>query len=335
MTVTDAIKQGAHNAVETCLDITENDRVLIFTDQDTLEIGRSLQEAAENTGAEVALKTLEEIGQRPLKAVPQILWDFLADYQPTASFYAAGGQKGEIHFRIPLIETMRETYQIRHGHMIGITPLLMETGMQADYNQVNQRTEEIFQLVKDAREVVIKSPAGTDFTTRLDPERLQWVVWGGLYHQPGNWGNLPEGEVFTSPIDVNGVLKASVIGDFFSEKYGLLETPIELDVEGGYLISCQHPDQELVAEFWEYLSGVENGLRVGEFAIGTNEALTELVGNLLQDEKYPGAHVAFGNPYNNYTGAVWESPIHVDVVMEEVSIWVDGDRIMEEGRFIV
>jgi leucyl aminopeptidase (aminopeptidase T) len=80
---------------------------------------------------------------------------------------------------------------------------------------------------------------------------------------------------------------------------------------------------------------VQNGRRVGEFAIGTNEALTELVGNLLQDEKYPGAHVAFGNPYNNYTGAVWESPIHVDVVMEEVSIWVDGDQIMEGGRFIV
>jgi leucyl aminopeptidase (aminopeptidase T) len=321
--------------VETCLNIVEDDRVLIFTDEDTLTIGRSLQEAAAEIGAEVELKTLEEIGPRPLKAVPQSLWDFLADYQPTASFYAAGGQKGEIHFRIPLIETMRETYRIRHGHMIGITSLLMRTGMQADYLEVNRRTEEIAGLVKDAREVVIKSSAGTDFTTRLDPEKLKWVVWGGLYHQPGRWGNLPEGEVFTSPVDVNGVLKASVIGDFFSEKYGLLDTPIELVVEEGYLTSCKHPDQELVTEFWDYLSGVQNGRRVGEFAIGTNEALTELVGNLLQDEKYPGAHVAFGNPYNNYTGAVWESPIHVDVVMVEVSIWVDGDQIMEGGRFIV
>ena len=335
MTEKELIQRGARNAVETCLKITDKDRVLVFTDQDTLEIGRALRRAAENTGAEVELKTLEAIGRRPLDAVPQTLWDFLAEYQPTASFYAAGGQKGEIRFRIPLIETLRETYQIRHGHMIGITPLLMKTGMQADYLQVNQRTEEIYELVKKAREVVITSPAGTDFTTRLDPDHLNWVVWGGLYHQPGRWGNLPEGEVFTSPVDVNGVLKASVIGDFFSKKYGLLDTPIELVVEEGFLTSCEHPNQELAAEFWEYLDGVQNGRRVGEFAIGTNEALDELVGNLLQDEKYPGAHVAFGNPYNNYTGAVWESPVHVDVVMEEVSIWVDGSQIMEGGRFIV
>jgi leucyl aminopeptidase (aminopeptidase T) len=74
--------------------------------------------------------------------------------------------------------------------------------------------------------------------------------------------------------------------------------------------------------------------RIGEFAVGTNEFLGRLIGNLLQDEKYPGVHVAFGNPYARYTGATWESPVHVDVVMERTSVWVDDRQIMADGQFI-
>jgi leucyl aminopeptidase (aminopeptidase T) len=100
-------------------------------------------------------------------------------------------------------------------------------------------------------------------------------------------------------------------------------------------VSCQHENAQLAHDFQSYLEQHENGTRIGEFAIGTNEYLKEFVGNLLQDEKYPGLHVAFGNPYCNYTGAKWDSPIHVDVVMENISLWVDEKQIMEAGIFVV
>ncbi len=331
--MTSLIDQGARNAVETCLDITEKDRVLIFTDEETLQIGQALERAARSRSEHVVLKTLEEIGERPLVDVPDSLWFFLEEYKPTATFFAANGQEGEIRFRIPLVETMRERYQVRHGHMIGVTPLLMETGMQADYHKVDARTRAVYEKVKQAREIRVTSPSGTDFTAILDPDQLKWVVWGGLYHQPGLWGNLPEGEVFTSPVSGDGVLMASVMGDFFSKKYGLLEEPMQLVIQDGLLQSCNHANEDMTLDFWRYLASVENGRRIGEFAIGTNEALEGLVGNLLQDEKFPGLHVAFGNPYNNYTGATWESPIHVDVVMEQVDILVDGRKIMQDGIF--
>jgi leucyl aminopeptidase (aminopeptidase T) len=82
-----------------------------------------------------------------------------------------------------------------------------------------------------------------------------------------------------------------------------------------------------------YLDGAENGRRVGEFAIGTNIGLSRLVGNLLQDEKMPGVHIAFGRPYPEETGATWTSSVHVDLVPARCSVLMDGDIVMSDGRF--
>lgn len=334
MPMDESLIPGAKNAVQVCLGIKESDRVVVFTDQSTAQIGEVLVDAVREQGAEVKLRLLEEIGPRPLLEVPESLWDFLDEFKPTASYYAATSQPNEIRFRIPLIETLNQKYKVRHGHMIGITPEVMRTGMRADYSKVAARTHAVHALVKDAKTIRITNPTGTDLTGTFDSQALKWVIWDGLYTKPGVWGNLPEGEVFTSPVDVNGTITASVMGDFFSEKYGLLSEPLRLEVRDGFLTRCEHPNQEMATEFWDYLDGVENGRRIGEFAIGTNESLTKLIGNLLQDEKFPGAHVAFGNPYANYTGAKWDSPVHVDVVMQNTSIWVDGKQIMDDGRFL-
>jgi leucyl aminopeptidase (aminopeptidase T) len=74
---------------------------------------------------------------------------------------------------------------------------------------------------------------------------------------------------------------------------------------------------------------------VGEFAIGTNIELQRVIGHILQDEKFPGIHVAFGDPYGAHTGASWSSSTHIDVVATRFDIWVDGRQIMSDGRFLI
>ena len=76
-------------------------------------------------------------------------------------------------------------------------------------------------------------------------------------------------------------------------------------------------------DFWHYTHTDENSDRVGEFAIGTNIELHAVIGHILQDEKFPGVHIAFGNPYGAHTGADWYSRTHIDVVGTEFDIWVD------------
>jgi leucyl aminopeptidase (aminopeptidase T) len=77
----------------------------------------------------------------------------------------------------------------------------------------------------------------------------------------------------------------------------LLSPPVRLVVKGGRLVSVETPDSQLSADIGEYMAQHPNSNRTGEFAIGTNVGLSRIVGNFLQDEKFPGVHIAFGNPY--------------------------------------
>src|SRR3990170_173804 len=93
-------------------------------------------------------------------------------------------------------------------------------------------------------------------------------------------------------------------------------------------------NEQLRQEFVEYLNTDANSNRLGEFAIGTNIFLDRLTGNLLQDEKIPSVHCAFGDPYPDETGADWQSKTHIDGIMLKCSIWIDGKQIMDEGRHL-
>ena len=97
---------------------------------------------------------------------------------------------------------------------------------------------------------------------------------------------------------------------------------------------CDREHKDLLDDFRAYTSTDENSNRVGEFAIGTNTACTHVIGNILQDEKIPGIHIAFGHPYAEHTGADWVSKTHIDCVGRDFDIWFDGEQVMR-GKFLV
>ncbi len=208
----------------------------------------------------------------------------------------------------------------------------MREGMQADYGEVSALTSRVHAIVRGARSIRVTSPNGTDLQAGFD-QGLAWIPMAGLYHQPRQWGNLPEGEVFTCPASVDGVMVAEVLGDYFSPRYGVLADPVTFEIAGGSArqVRCRRKDIE--SELIAYLDSAENGRRVGEFAIGTNIGLSALCGLMLQDEKIPGLHIAFGNPYPKLTGARWTSRTHIDVVATRCNIDVDGVALMRDGRF--
>lgn len=327
------VRAGARNAVLNCMKVTPGDRVFVITDRKALPIGEGLDEESRLAGAESKLVVLEDYGERPFLSLPSRLVDDLKDFGPTVTFYAAGGQPGELKFRIPMREFLVNDLKVRHGHMIGISEQLMKEGMRTDYDAIARITQQVYDKVKNAREIRFTSSKGSDFTAVLDPPRLRWKPCPGIYDRPGTWGNLPEGELFTSPATAHGEIVADVLGDYFSEKYGLLESPAFFSVHDGRVVEVRCGDPAVENELRLYLFGAENGNRVGEFAIGTNIGLTRLVGNLLQDEKFPGIHVAFGNPYPDETGATWRSDVHLDVVPVGCTIFVDGEEIMRDGKF--
>jgi leucyl aminopeptidase (aminopeptidase T) len=331
MEIDSELLQGARNAIRVCMNVSASDRVFITTDDETLEVGKALEIEARAVQAEVECVRLEEFGQRPLTRLPDELAHRFAAFSPSVTFFAASAKEGELPMRGGFFTLHREG-KTRHAHMPTITAQVMREGMRADYHQIHQLTMSVFELVRYAKSIHVTAPEGTDFSACFD-EKLKWVPLGGLYPKAGEWGNLPEGEVFTCPATVEGVVVAREIGDYFAAKYGVLSQPMTIEIESGFVRQVKSKQKELETEFIAYLDAAENGRRVGEFAIGTNIGISALCGVFLQDEKFPGVHIAFGNPFGDLTGANWSSKNHVDVIPPQSSIEVDGKLLMRDGRF--
>ena len=127
-----------------------------------------------------------------------------------------------------------------------------------------------------------------------------------------------------------------VVGDYLCQKYGdIQETPLAIEVENNRIRFLRCENKELLEEFRAYTSTDDNSNRVGEFAVGTNTACTHVIGNILQDEKIPGVHIAFGHPYAEHNGANWVSKTHIDCVGRDFEIWFGGEKVMEGGKFVV
>jgi leucyl aminopeptidase (aminopeptidase T) len=331
---TGSIEEGVRQAVDNCLRVRAGERVVIITDRQTLAIGTTLRTYVEGIANDIEFFVMEDFGVRPID-FPPVMEEALG--RADVSIYAAQGAKGELQtFRRWMLQAVEANTKLRHAHMIGITPEIMQDGMCSDYREIQRISEQVHQRVHGAQQIRVVTARGNDFTATFSPE-LDWIVSDGDI-QPGRWKNLPDGEVFTSPVDVEGtVIIDGCLGDFFAEKYqSLEETPVRLDVVGGRAIpeSLGCKNSTLRAELAEYLFETdENSHRVGEFAIGTNTGLTRLIYNLLQDEKFPGVHVAFGSPLPAKTGATWNSKAHVDGVLISPTIAVDGAVLMDAGRF--
>ena len=334
MIIDPKLREGAQIATQVCMNICAEDRVYIISDEETFLVGKALKEEALATDAEVKLIKMEDFGTRPFTEMPENFMEAIFDFGPNVTLYAAGAQKGELAFRMQIsMQIFKKGLKVRHGHMVSITPQLMREGMRADYQKIHDLTMQVYEMVKKAKTITFTSKKGSDIKAEFAPD-LNWVPCHGLYHNPGDWGNLPEGEVFTCPKTVNGTIVADILGDYFSPKYGVLDTPVTFEVKDGWAekISCEN--KQLEEELWAYLNSNENGRRIGEFAIGTNTALKKLSGVLLQDEKIPGIHIAFGDPGGRATGADWSATTHIDVIPTDCTIALDGEVIMKDGEFI-
>jgi leucyl aminopeptidase (aminopeptidase T) len=141
--------------------------------------------------------------------------------------------------------------------------------------------------------------------------------------------------VLTAPARVDGVYVADgVVGEYLCARYGdLAGNPLRITIENSRIVEVVCARTDLVAEFLAYTATDENSNRVGELAIGTNIAVSQVIGNILQDEKLPTLHLAFGHPYAEHTGARWSSTTHIDVVGRAFDVAFDGDLIMRRGEF--
>jgi len=323
---------GAYNAINVCLRLKPYEKITLITDEENIEIAASLINEIEKVGADYNIFILEELSDRPLKKMPEEILSDLDESQ--VSIFACGTRAGELGPRIQMTSVINKN-KIRHGHMVNISKQIMLEGMRANFLEVDALSQKLVEKARESSIIKAISRGGTDITVELSPQ-LKWIKTSGII-TPDKWGNLPGGEIFTSPYNINGVFVVDgVVGDYLCQKFGDLKiTPLIIDIENSRIKKMKCDNEELLEEFTIYIMTDENSNRVGEFAIGTNIVVKNIIGNILQDEKIPGVHIAFGHPYAEHTGQKWVSSTHIDCVGRDFDIWMDNVKIMEEGRFLI
>jgi len=321
---------GAKNAVDVCLSVRAGERVTVIADELSRSVAASLELALEERGAKFTGLLLEDFGPRPMKAAPEAILDALE--KTDVGVLCMTPQPGELGARMAIVRVV-ERRQIRYAHMVGVTPEIMQQGMRTDYRKVDELSDRLRERMLYAKKLTVKSEAGTSFEAHFNPQ-LDWVKTSGLI-STRYWSNLPAGEVFTTPATVDGTFVCdATAGDHFNGKYGDLQaTPLVMTISGGRLVHVECPRKDLEEEFWNYCHTDENSDRVGELAFGTNLGLSRMIGILLQDEKFPGVHIAFGDPYGSQTHADWKSRTHVDVLTRNCDVWIDEDQVIAKGRY--
>ncbi len=244
-----ALSVGARNATQVCLRLQPDEHVTLIADREGLEIAAALVAQVEAIGAPYRVFVLEELAPRPLEHMPAPI---LADLEKSqVSIFAAQAQRNELRSRMEMMDVVNRQ-RLRHGHMVNITKEIMLQGMQADFLKVDRLSERVIEKARRAKRVRATSKGGTNIVAEMSPD-LKWVKTSGII-SPDKWGNLPGGEIFTSPYTVNGVFVCDgVVGDYLCAKYGdLKQTPLSIEIKDARIVEAQCENKELLNEFAAY-----------------------------------------------------------------------------------
>src|SRR6202047_1758227 len=240
---------GARNAVTTCLRIQPNEKVTLITDERCLTIAASIATELDRIGCTWNSFVLENIAPRPLTEMPSTILEDMESSQ--VSIFAVEVQPNELHSRMQMTDVVNRR-RMRHAHMVNITPEIMTHGMRADFLAIDRLSQAVLDKVRAATYVRATTPAGTDIHAQLNPE-YRWFKTSGIISTE-KWGNLPGGECFTAPGEVNGVFVVDgVVGDYLCTRYGLLRaTPLTIHISRNRVTSVECENKELERDFWAY-----------------------------------------------------------------------------------
>jgi leucyl aminopeptidase (aminopeptidase T) len=313
--------KGARIAVETCLGVKPGEKVLIVTDYERTNIALALAAASEGLGAETLLLTMKpraHNAEEPPEPVAAAMVTADVVFIPTTKSLTHTTAKEEA------VEA-----GARLASMPGITEDMMKHGgMTADYHRVAELCWRFSEFLQGAREAEITTPLGTKLRLGLKGREPGTPPDTGLYLKPSEWGNLPAGEAYIAPLETQADGIAVVDGTI--SQIGLLSQPVTLEFREGRVIRIEGgAEASQLRNLLESLED-ENAYVIAELGIGTNEAV-RLTGIALEDEKMLGTvHVAIGR--NTGMGGVNMSKIHLDFIMTNPTLKIDGKVIIENGQ---
>jgi len=315
------LKESAKIALRDCMALKESETLLVVTDDKTFEIGTALFEVGKSLTDDAFLLVMTERevnGQEPPDEIAELMTKYNVVICPTA--------KSLTH-----TNARRNACKAgaRVGTMPGITNEVMIRTLKADYHKIAERTRLLSDILDEANQVHITTELGTDILVPINGIRA--ISSTGLVTEKGSYGNLPSGESYLMPVEgkTNGVF---VVDGSFAAVGKIKEMPITVKVENGFATKIEGGvEATKLVNMLEPMGKM--AYNIAELGIGTNDQAI-VTGAILEDEKVMGTiHIALGN--NISMGGTVGVGIHLDGVILEPTVTIDGKVIMENGKLMI
>jgi aminopeptidase len=162
---------------------------------------------------------------------------------------------------------------------------------------------------------------------------LTVVVDGRSWRAAHGRQNMPDGEVYTSPVEtgVNGTIRFGLPAVFSGR---VIDDP-RLRFEDGRVVAAEAAGGD---GYLESLLEMDDGAGVaGEIAFGLNYEIDRFTHNILLDEKIGGTvHLALGMGFETL-GGLNRSALHLDLICDlrrHGEVYADGELVWRNGRFL-
>ncbi|MBS1889133.1 MAG: aminopeptidase [Actinobacteria bacterium] len=313
------LDSAVRTVLRQCMGLNAGEEVLVVCNPVTEEIGALMRIEAQGDGADATLAVISEReshGAEPPRVVAAAMAAadvVLAATIQSLSHTAARKAASDMGVRIATLP--------------GVTEEMLARLMNGDLEEMRRRGWAIVGVLNGGSEVRISDANGSDL--RFSIAGREGIVDAGELSAKGAFGNLPCGEGFIAPVE--GTAEGTLVVDGSIAGVGLVESPVQLTVEEGHLVGATGDEG---ARLMELLTPHgPDGTNLAELGIGTNEEAI-LTGNILEDEKIFGtAHVAFGASAG--IGGTVQVPVHLDVVIKEPTVEIDGEAILGGGELLI
>ncbi|MGF6375788.1 leucyl aminopeptidase (aminopeptidase T) [Clostridiales Family XIII bacterium PM5-7] len=308
--------EAAKTAIASCMGAKPGEKLLILTDVEQIDLAKEFVQAGNDLGVE----TVMACGPVKLSGeMPELSRSALAGAD--AAMMITSGSFTHTKGRAEATER-----GCRIASMPTITAEIATMTLNANYDEVERIGNILADKLNRCEKIHITTKAGTDLVLYCGGRT--GIADTGKLLEKGAFGNLPAGEAMVAPIETKGdgvLVVDGVIADF-----KVMEEPLSITFKDGRIVKTEGADAKAFDDFVAQFD--DTAKNVAEFGIGTNPNC-KIMGNGLVDEKVFGTiHIACGN--NLFMGGQQDCNMHYDMIIQQPTVYLDDECIMEEGKHI-
>ena len=310
------LQKAAQTVINRCLDIKSGESVLIIANEPHMDIAHLLFDASQKRSKHAYIVQVTK------QAILRGLHNSVAEMMQSMNAVMLVTSPSISH-----IEARRQACQkgVRIASLPNITAPTFARIADADFNKIKRLSRKLRDILTIGKEITVTAPNGTHLN--IPVKNRKGYADTGVLHEPGRFSNLPAGEASIAPEEDKSEGRLVVDSGMGTDNRDSEKLIITIKNGRAVRISGGNAARLLRSRLGKH--GPASRV-IAEFGIGTN-ADARLSGYSLEDEKVLGTiHIGLGN--NISFGGINDVPIHIDGVVYEATVIIDGKTILQKGQ---